>query len=140
MGKKVIEQMGMEAKHIVGDDIPCTFVLAPEHFGNWSLMHQLAKKLKGTFQTHKGGMFLQITSGIGVKGQEFTSGLSSLSYKGVTIGICSGLFGGQLKPTTVLAIPMEHKMDYPKIIKKLGFLCFLVLKIFPTQLATSHEN
>ena len=120
MSKKIIEQMGMEAKHVVGDKVPCTFVLASEQFGNWSLMNLLAKKMKGEFKVHEGSMYLQITQGIGKKGQEFTSGLTSLEYNGIKIGICSALFGYQLKPTTVMAIPMAHKMQYLKLTKKLS--------------------
>jgi len=123
MSKKVLERMGMEAKSVVENgNIPCTFIVAGPSFGNWSYMGKLAKKLKGEFKVHDSSMFLQMTNDITKFGQQFTTGCSSFSYNNITIGICSTLFGHDMKPTTVVAIPFDHKYEYIKLKKLLDEL------------------
>ena len=143
MSKKLIERMGMEAKSAAGN-VPCTFIVGNANFGNWTLMEKLAKKLKGEFKMQESNLFLQMTNNMSRLGQGFTTGCSSLTYANkaneVTIGICSSMYGIDLKPTTVVAIPMNYKYEFVKLTKMLEELSIRLPRLKKNSAWTIGSN
>ena len=139
MSKKLIERMGMEAKSAAGN-VPCTFIIGNAGFGNWSLMEKLAKKVKGKYEMCDSNLFLQMTNSISKQGQGFTTGCSSLTYNNITIGICSSLYGADMKPTTVVAFPVSHKYEFVKLSRLLEELSIRLPRLKKNSAWTIGSN
>ncbi len=116
---KVVELYGMEAKKVLGEDVPCVIVFESEIFGNEATMIKVAKRLKGEYHHHPMKNVVSMTNDILKHANAFTSGLTSFKTKDLHIGIFSFYQGMNLQPKTVVAVPVNQRMQYLKFKKAL---------------------